>query len=152
MASHSHRSVLNMSDKAQAILGWILGVEGATTDGFTSDDLELSREVGLAAFSLALEKSLGEETSADAVQSFLARARGTWIKPEALNPVLAEQVILAAYQDDHLLEGIPRATLERTQNLLTYAFVRDAGLSDNGFQEFRREVIELMNTPLDDDE
>ncbi|MCE0534113.1 hypothetical protein LWF15_01165 [Kineosporia rhizophila] len=142
-----------MSDKIKDLLRWNLGAEGASKVSFSEVGLEASRAAGFAAFALALERRFGEDPTTETIQQFVARTRTSWVKPDALNPVLAEQVILAAYtDDDDLLDGVPAAELARVQLLLTYGVVRDMNITGDAFEAFLDEIVQLMNESGDEDD
>lgn len=134
-----------MSDMVKDYLRWILGVEGAQEVELSQIGLQTSIDAGVSAFSLALEKIYSSDPSPEQVRELVARIRQRWIKPERLNPVLAEHVILNLYGDDEYVNDVPLAEVARVENLITYGIVHEAGLDRDAIEIFLDEVVDLMS-------
>jgi len=126
----------------------VLGVDCAPGIETRDSDVPTFTSATVCAFIIAMEKRLGEEPPPQTVRDFVARARGTWIKPEGLNPVLAERVILDVFEDEDLTSDVLRSDILRTQTVLAYAATRELGITGPAFEEFLDEVEELMNEPI----
>lgn len=144
-----------MSDQARDYIRWTLGVPGAPDVPVAEIGLKASVHLSLAAFTLALEKRFDDDATDEEVRTFVARVRGNWIKPEALNPVLAERILLDGLGEEDLVEDVPILELTHAQDLLSYAMVNDLGITGDALEQFVDEaakmVADLQNSPADDD-
>ncbi len=140
-----------MSDQVQNLLRRILGVEVDGTVPPTELDGRTVRTTVVTAFALALEMRFGESVTVDDVQAFVARIRGRWVEADALNPVLAEHIILSTYDESDLLGSVPAVEIAQAQNLLTYGLVKDLEMTSEAIDDFIREVTDLVTAPADQD-
>ncbi|GAA3621900.1 hypothetical protein GCM10022223_43550 [Kineosporia mesophila] len=139
-----------MSDAVKQYLRWVLGVEGAPEVALADIGLKTSMQAGVAAFSIALDRVFPDEPSPTQAADLIARIRNEWVKPEGLNPVLAERVILNAYGEEDLVNDVPPAEISRVETVITYGIRRELGIDGAAFESFLDEVVEFMNEQLND--
>lgn len=133
-----------MSDAAKDYLRWILRVEGAPHVQVSEIGLKTVINAGLASFTLAMEKRFEDDATEEEIRQFVARVRGTWIQPEALNPVLAERILLDGLGEEDLVDDVPLAEVSRAQNLLSYAMVNDLGITGDALEQFVEEAVKML--------
>ena len=82
------------------------------------------RDAGLlvaAAFAIAMERRFADETSHEAVKSFVAEAQQNFDQAAgSVKPLMAEALVRAALGEPELMEEIPREDAVQPQILLTY--------------------------------
>jgi len=137
-----------MPTETRGYLRWVLGIEGAPKADLAGLQPSFIASAAVAAFSVALEVAFGESLTPDQARDFISRVRGTWVKPEALNPVLAERVLLSGYEDDDMLDDVPVTEIVRLHNVLAAAVLRDRNLHGTDLEGFLDEVEELMNDSI----
>ncbi|GLY15788.1 hypothetical protein LWF15_20100 [Kineosporia rhizophila] len=140
-----------MSEDAKNYLRRIVGMDNVP--GVRIADLGLQNAVNysFSAFHLALSKRFEDGATTTELQDFVRRARGAWIKPEALNPVLAEKVLLDAMGNDGLVDDVPIPELTDTQNLLTYALVNDLKITGDALEQFVEDALRQLEEMEDED-
>ncbi|MBT0770003.1 hypothetical protein KIH74_13780 [Kineosporia sp. J2-2] len=140
-----------MSNELRAPLRWILGVEGAPEPRPADREPEALAEISAAAFAVAVELRFGEQATAEQAREFVTHLGDIYLKPGALDPRLAEQMILSVYDE---VEGLDDVSLEQTvaaQNLITAATVQDMGITEEALERFIDDVVELI-VSLDDED
>jgi len=130
----------------------VLGVENAGPVDVSVADADMVANASVCSFATAMEIMFGSDVTTEDVRNFIARIRGPWVKPEALNPVLAERIILSGLGEEGLLDGVPRADIVSSQNLIAGAVLRERGIGGAQLEEFLDEVVELMNEPIESGE
>ncbi len=137
------------NDAVKQYLRLALGTDGAP--GAVPRDISVDDSVDatLAALSVALDKIFLEDPEPVEISALVGRIREVWVKPETLDPVLAERIILAIYGEDELMDDVGSADLVVTENLITYGILHESGISEEAFEYFLDEVVDLMNEPVD---
>ncbi|MCD5312395.1 hypothetical protein [Kineosporia babensis] len=107
-------------------------------------DAPLVQRTTATAFALAVDLRFGTHATHDQVQRFVTQIRGPRVAPEALNPVLAEQVLEAMYREHSLLGSTSPTEVLSAQNLMTYALVHETNLFGGLPEQFVREAAELI--------
>lgn len=137
------------NDAVKQYLRQALGTEGAPSAKSYDVGAVDSVDATLAAFSVALDKVFFKTPEPAEVSALVARIREVWVEPETLEPVLAENIILAIYGKGTLIDDIVTASLTTTENLITYGILHESGVSGDAFEYFLDEVVDLMNEPVD---
>ncbi|GLY32530.1 hypothetical protein [Kineosporia sp. NBRC 101731] len=132
-------------DVIKKYLRLVLGVDGAPTVGPSDLDVKTSILASLAALSVALEKVLPDDAQREQISSLVAQIRETWVKSDALNPVLAERIILTLQGQDGLIDDVPAAELATAENLITYGILHETGTTGDSFEAFLDDVIQFLN-------
>ena len=133
-----------MSDGAKDYLRWILQIEGAPRVQVSEIGVKTVIGAGVAAFTLALEKRFGDDATDDEVRAFVTRALGTWIQEDALNPILAERVLLDGLGEEGLIDDVSLPQTSEAQNLLSYAMVNDLGITGEALEDFVDEAVKIL--------
>ena len=97
----------------------------------------------MAAFTVAVERKLGDEPTLESIRRLVESIRGTYIDSENMPPVQAEAVIRAAYGEKELRSGIPLAELLRIQLDITYGTLQLLSLSKPEYEAYLDEATEL---------
>lgn len=141
-----------MSDSTRDYLRWILSVDGARRVEYVGQEPSFVTNASVAAFSVAMEVMFGENATPEQITDFVTRIRTRWVKPEALNPILAERVIKTMFEDDSdVLDELPLTEIVRINTVLAAAVLRERHIEGDQLEEFLDEVEELMNEPLEVD-
>ncbi|GAB3267181.1 hypothetical protein [Kineosporia babensis] len=97
------------------------------------------------AFLLAVERRFSETASVEEVREFVVRARTRWIRPESLNPVLAEWSLLDAIVENGSVDDLSLDETLRVQIVLTRALISDLDLTGEALDDFVAEVVEQFD-------
>lgn len=141
-----------MSDKIRPVLRWLLGVEGAPEPNLAGEDLAFLNQVSAAAFAVAINIRFDDDVTAPQVQEFVSRIRGTHVNAEKLNPVLAEWVILDAFEKPVPVNDVPLAETITVQNLIAAGVVRDMNIVGDDLNQLMDDVVDVLTNPEEDDD
>ncbi|MCE0535861.1 hypothetical protein LWF15_10085 [Kineosporia rhizophila] len=141
-----------MSEPVKKYLRWVLGAEGAPEfDASEYDSVKTLKAAGISLFTISLERYFPQEPTPSEAAALVTKIRQMLVRPEELNPVLAERVVLSGYGHEGLLDDVPETDIARVENMISFGIRRELKIDDGPeLERFLDEIVEFMNSPLDD--
>ena len=123
---------------------WMLTLRSGDVDSKMQEiSLDESDSAIIAAFTTATVKALGDDPALESIRQLIGEIRGTYVKNENLQPVLAEAVVRSAFGERELLEGVSYLDTMKMQLSITYGIIQHLKLGEADFEAYLDEAAEL---------